>query len=118
MNLTIVLVGIAAIGLMLFLSGWLLALARQERRVTTAYKGAKALQRQVDLSRLVGLRRELEADEVGMASADAYLLYDVCQALRLSEGEAQHVVGAAYWMVIEAPVATAGIEELNDECGE
>jgi len=118
MNLAIVLLGFVAVAAMLFLSGWLLARAGRDKQVTAAYNGAKVLQRQADLSRLVGLRRELEADEVGMASADAYLLYDVCHALRLSEGEAQHVVGAAYWMVIEAPVDTAGIEELDDECGE
>ncbi len=115
MNLAITLLGIAAIAAMLFGAGWLLATAGREQKVTAAYNGAKAIQRAADLARLVHLRRELEEDEVGLASADAYLLFDVCEALRLTDGEAQHVVGAAYWMVIEAPV---GVEGMQDERGE
>jgi hypothetical protein len=61
--------------------------------------------RAVDLAQLARLRREIEEERGGLSSAAACLLYDVCQALRLDEGETQHVVGPAYWLVLDAPVA-------------
>ena len=93
---------------------------RQKARM--AYNGGKRAQRAVDLAYLRQLRCDLEAcmdddDEAvegdgGLLMADVFLLFDVCQALRLSEGEAQHVLGAAYLMVIDAPVM-----EIDEECG-
>ena len=114
MTLTIALLGIFSVGTLIFLAGWLLAQQDKEQKVTAAYNGAKVMQRSVDLTRLAHLRRNLEDDDEGMLAADAYLLFDVCEALRLSEGETQHILGPAYWLLIDAPV-DLGIE-VDDEC--
>ena len=108
MTLATALLGITAVGLMLFLAGWLLATRDQKAALSMAYNDGKAMLRTVDLARLATLRRMLEADEHGLAAADACLLFDVCEALRLSEGETQHVVGPAYWLVLDAPAVNAG----------
>lgn len=107
MTLAIALLGITAVGLMLFLAGWLLSVGDQKGKLAMAYNDGKAMLRTVDLARLANLRRMLEEDEHGLAAADACLLYDVCEALRLTEGETQHVVGPAYWLVLDAPVDDA-----------
>ncbi|MBK8987343.1 MAG: hypothetical protein IPM39_14915 [Chloroflexi bacterium] len=115
MTLTIAFVGILAVAALLFLAGWLLAMAgqheMQDHELADAYAGGKVAQRAVDIAELRQLRVQLEAGEEGVLAADACLLFDVCQALRLSDGEAQHILGASYLMVIEAPV------EVDDERG-
>ncbi len=124
MTVTTAILGILSIGGLLFGAGWLVAMAGQEahaaaadaeeeQRVTAAYNGGKAAMRAVDIAALRRLRTQLEDGEEGVMNADACLLYDVCQALRLSEGEAQHILGASYLLVIEAPVP-----EVDDERGE
>ena len=120
MNLTIGILGFSSMAVLLFLAGWLLAMGGrqeekegQETRVTAAYGGGKAAQRSVDIAELRQLRVQLEGGEEGVLAADACLLFDVCQALRLSDGEAQHILGASYLMVIEAPVGL----EVDDERG-
>lgn len=111
MTLTIALLGVFSVGALLFLAGWLLAARIYGRRFDNeiaAYEGGKRAVRAVDLAQLRQLRRELEEGEEGLLTADACLLFDVCQALQLSDGEAQHVLGASFLMVIDAPVLDGG----------
>ena len=91
MALTIALLGITAVGLMLFLAGWLLSVGDQKGKLAMAYNDGKAMLRTVDLARLANLRRMLEEDEHGLAAADACLLYDVCEALRLTAVSYTHL---------------------------
>jgi len=107
MNVAIGLLGITAVGALLFLTGWLLAVRSAALEALAAYEGGKRAVRAVDLAKLRQLRQMLEEGEEGVLAADAYLLFDVCQALQLSDGEAQHVLGASYLMVIEAPIMPA-----------
>lgn len=109
---------ISAISIVFFILGWLLtslaATPKHRQELSAAYNGGKRAQRAVDLAYLRQLRCDLEtcvddddeADEGdgGLLMADVFLLFDVCQALRLSEGEAQHVLGASYLMVIDEPI--------------
>lgn len=83
--------------------------ARRRVEAITAYEGGKRAQRAVDLAKLRKLRELLEEGEEGVLAADACLLYDVCQALQLSDGEAQHVLGVSYLLVIEAPIMPAAV---------
>lgn len=91
-----------------FLATWILAgqILGQERdqKIKAAYEGGKRAVRAVDLAHLRQLRRELEDGDEGLLAADACLMFDVCQALQLSDGETQHVLGMSYLLVIEAPV--------------
>jgi hypothetical protein len=117
---TMTLTTIFAVSMVLlgFILGCLLtnfkAAPQHGRELAAAYTGGKRAQRAVDIAKLRQLRRELEDnadDDVetdyhggGLLVADVLLLFDVCQALCLSEGETQHILGAAYLMVIETPV--------------
>ncbi|MCB8988118.1 MAG: hypothetical protein H6661_10265 [Ardenticatenaceae bacterium] len=112
MNVAIGLLGITAVGALLFLTGWLLAVRSAALEALAAYEGGKRAVRAVDLAKLRQLRQMLEEGEEGVLAADACLLFDVCQALQLSDGEAQHILGASYLMVIEAPVLGEGEGEL------
>lgn len=49
------------------------------------------------------LRGWLETAAGGVSAEQAFLLTDVCSQLGFSEAETQGVVGAAYWMVVDAP---------------
>jgi hypothetical protein len=69
-----------------------------------AYRSGGKVQRAADIAKLRHLRWCLENETGGLTTEQAYLLCDVCSALRLEEGEIQHVLGAAYWMIIDAPV--------------
>ena len=97
----------------IFLATWLLAgqILGQEhdQKIKAAYEGGKRAVRAVDLAQLRQLRRLLEEDEEGVLAADACLLFDVCQALQLSDGETQHVLGVSYLLVIEAPIMPAAV---------
>jgi len=108
MTLTMGFLGVIALGMLLFLAGWLLAIRTAGPQIVAAYEGGKRAVRAVDLAQLRQLRRLLEEDEEGVLAADACLLFDVCQALQLSDGETQHVLGVSYLLVIEAPVCGGG----------
>ena len=116
MTLTTILTGSMVI-ILVFILGWILAnrktAPKHGRELVAAYAGGKRAQRAVDIAKLRQLRRDLEEnadgdDEAdyhggGLLAADVFLLFDVCQALRLSEGETQHILGAGYLWVIGAP---------------
>lgn len=99
--------GVAAALITIFLAGWVVAGRNHRRELIEVYAGGKQAVRAVDLARLGALRRELEDERGGLSSAAAGLLYDVCQALRLDEGETQHVVGPAYWLALNLSVMDA-----------
>ena len=65
------------------------------------------------MDKLSKLSRMLESETDGVSENQAYLLYDVCEALRLEEGETQHVLGAAFWMVMDAPVLEDQVEGIE-----
>jgi len=108
MTLAIGLLGTITVGTLLFLAGWLLAIRSAGPEAVAAYEGGKRAVRAVDLAKLRHLRELLEEGEEGVLAADACLLFDVCQALQLSDGETQHVLGVSYLLVIEAPVCGGG----------
>jgi hypothetical protein len=110
MSITIVIIGAIAILLMLFLAGWMLGQMGNGK----GYHDGQLMQRAADMARLAKLRRMLEIETDGVTSDQAYLLYDVCEALRLQEGEAQHVLGSAFWMVIDAPVMENWVEGVDE----
>lgn len=81
-----------------------------KRFMGNGYQDGQRMQRAADMARLVKLRRTLEIETDGLSENQAYLFYDICEALRLDEGEAQHVLGAAFWMLIDTPVAESIVE--------
>lgn len=98
-------IGVGMMLVMLFLAGWVMGGRKRQQHMRAAYEGGRRALRASDLARLRKLRCDIEIDGGGLSIPFAYLLYDVCQALRLTEGEMQHVVGAAaYCLVIDAPV--------------
>lgn len=110
MTIAIILIGAVGILLMLFLAGWMLGQAGDSGN---GYHDGQRMQRAADMAKLSKLRRMLESETDGLTNDQAYLLYDVCEALRLEEGEAQHVLGAAFWMVIDAPILEDQVEGIE-----
>ncbi len=56
------------------------------------------------VSNLVKVRKDWEY-EAGLTAEADFLLYDVCQAIGLSEAETQQIIGAVPLSVIEATIA-------------
>ncbi|MCA9936543.1 MAG: hypothetical protein H6662_15460 [Ardenticatenaceae bacterium] len=106
-----------AVVLLLFLSGYLVGQKsgnHETKRVIDLALNVRA----EDVEKLGQLRTWLETEAGGLTTAQALLLTDVCTQLGFSEAETQHVVGAAYWMLVDAPIDLPLFEEVDDERGE
>jgi hypothetical protein len=104
----------ALLALVAFLLGYLSGSAGRAEQQAASYRGGKAMQRARDIARLRYLRHQLEEDDDGLRTEAAYLLADVCEALCLSDGEAQHVMGGSYFL-LESPVSEVACAGDLDE---
>ena len=107
----------AAVVYVLVLSGYAVGAKGHRETGEAAYRRGQNMQRAIDRRKLRDLRVALETETDGLTAEQALLLYDVCQALRLSERETQHVVGPAVLLVIDAPVDLGVFEEDADGQG-
>ncbi|RMD98318.1 MAG: hypothetical protein D6816_16385, partial [Bacteroidetes bacterium] len=64
---------------------------------------AKRSLRMADMARLSKLRQEIECySEFDVKSV--CLFYDICVALDFNQAQVQHILGPAYWLVINASI--------------
>lgn len=100
-----------AVVYLLVMAGYLIGVRGRARDGAAAYRQGQRMLRVVDLALLRRLRVDIETGTDGVTTEQALLLYDVCQALRLDEPQAQRVVGPAYWLVLDAPIGLDLVEE-------
>lgn len=104
-----------AVVYLLVMAGYLIGVRGRARDGAAAYRQGQRMLRVVDLALLRRLRVDIETGTDGVTTEQALLLYDVCQALRLDEQQAQRVVGPAYWLVLDAPIGLGMVTEEEEE---
>lgn len=104
-----------AVVYLLVMVGYLVGVRGRARDGAAAYRQGQRMLRVVDLALLRRLRVDIETGTDGVTTEQALLLYDVCQALRLDERQAQRVVGPAYWLVLDAPIGLGMVTEEEEE---
>lgn len=98
--------------LLLVLTGWLLAqrFGRTAKAAPISRYDVAASLRLADVARLRQLRVEIETG--GDFNTEAVcLLFDTCKALGFDQAQTQHVVGPAFWLVLNTPVGDPFTED-------